>query len=122
MAYWGCEVLRKEMGVQQIRVRQKVSYTEAVKLAGQKKQNKEGGYKKEQVAAKEQQDEKKALIEKKKLVTGVINATYGIKSKTERIQVIVKAAEHHLDMKGLKWEEVNDELRIQSSQETACVG
>lgn len=51
-----------------------------------------------------------------------MNATYGIKSKTERIQVIAKAAEHHLDKKGLKWEEVNDELRVQSSQETACMG
>lgn len=59
---------------------------------------------------------------KKKLVTfiaGVINATHEIKSKTERIQVIVKAAEHHLDMIGLKWEEINDELRMQASQETS---
>jgi len=40
----------------------------------------------------------------------------------KRIQVIVKAAEHHLDMIGLKWEEINDELRMQASQETPGLG
>lgn len=29
---------------------------------------------------------------------GVINATFEIKSKTERIQIIVKPAEHHQNM------------------------
>lgn len=55
-------------------------------------------------------------------IAGVINATAEIRSKTERIQIIVKAAIHHLDMAGLKWEEVRAELSVQSSQETTCVG
>lgn len=55
-------------------------------------------------------------------ITGVINATPGLKSKTERIQVIVKAAIHHLDMKGLKWEEIRDELSESASQETRFSG
>lgn len=66
------------------------------------------------MAAKEKLD-KKEWAEKKKLVAfmaGVINATAGIKSKTERIQVIVIAAVHHLGMEGLKWEEVRDELEL----------
>lgn len=65
------------------------------------------------------------LEEQKRLVTfiaGVINATADVKSKTERIQIIVKAAAHHLDMKGIRWEEVRDELSIQASQETTCIG
>lgn len=73
----------------------------------------------------ESQDKRKAWIEKRKMVTflaGVINATFEIKSKTERIQVIVKAAEHHLNMIGLKWEGINDELRMQASQESVCGG
>lgn len=124
VAYWGCEVLKKEVEVQQIRVKEKISYAEAVKMVGENKKHKEGGCSKEQVVGRKQQDEK-AWVEKRKMVTfiaGVINATYEIKSKTERIQVIVKAAVHHLDMIGLRWEEVRDELSIQSSQETACVG
>lgn len=39
VAYWGCEA---EVKVQQIRVKEKVSYAEAVRLAGQENQNKEG--------------------------------------------------------------------------------
>ncbi len=31
-----------------------------------------------------------------------------IKSKTERIQIIVKAAVHHLNISGLTWEEVRN--------------
>lgn len=125
VAYWGCEVLKKEVEVQQIRVKEKVSYAEAVKMAGENKKHKEEGGSKEQVVRRKEQDEKKNWVEKKKLVTfiaGVINATNEIKSKTERIQVIVKAAVYHLDMIGLRWEEVRDELSIQSSQESACVG
>lgn len=55
-------------------------------------------------------------------IAGVINATSEIRSKTERIQIIVKVAIHHLDMAGLKWEEVRNELSVHSSQETTCVG
>lgn len=77
-------------------------------------QSEDAGHTKEQEAAKEKLD-KKEWAEKKKLSTfmsGVINATGGIKSKTERIQVIVIAAVHHLGMEGLKWEEVRDELEV----------
>lgn len=52
----------------------------------------------------EESVERKMLVEVQKLVTfitGVINATMEIKSKTERIQVIVKAAAHHLDVSGI---------------------
>ena len=48
-------------------------------------------------------------IDKKKLVTfiaGAINSTAKVESKTERIQLIVKAAGRHLRMKGLTWKEV----------------
>ena len=45
-----------------------------------------------------------------------------MKSKTERIRVIVIAAEHHLGMSGLKQEKINDELKVQPSQETTCMG
>ena len=90
-AYWGCEVMRREVEVQQIRRKEKITYAEAVRIAGQEKQSKDAGYNKEQMAAEEKLDKKKTWIEKKKLVTfmaGVINATAEIKSKTERIQVI----------------------------------
>lgn len=37
------------------------------------------------------------------------------------LQIIIKAAVLHLDMIGLKREEVRNELSLQSSQESACV-
>ena len=55
-------------------------------------------------------------------VAGVINATADVKSKTERIQIIVKAAVHHLCMRGIRWEEVRDELSVQASQDSSCIG
>lgn len=54
-------------------------------------------------------------------MAGVINETYGIKSKMERIQIIAKAAENHSGLTGLKWEQINEELKIQSSQEATCI-
>lgn len=36
VAYWACGVLKRETEVQQIRLKEKVSYAEAVNLAGQK--------------------------------------------------------------------------------------
>lgn len=41
-------------------------------------------------------------------IAGVINATAEVKSKTERIQIITKAAIQHLGMLDLKWEEIRD--------------
>ena len=54
------------------------------------------------------------MIENKKLVTfiaSVINNTAGVESKRQKIQLIVKAAVHHLGLVGMTWEEVRDELR-----------
>ncbi len=81
VAYWGCEVLKEEVEVQQIRLKEKVSYADAVKMAGKEKQNKGGRGNIDQGKVNDQQDKKNAWKEKKKLVTfiaGVINATFEI--------------------------------------------
>ncbi|XP_045913420.1 uncharacterized protein LOC123975742 [Micropterus dolomieu] len=119
VAFWGCEVMKKEVKVQQIKLKENISYVEAVKRTEQEKTNQSGE------SGRSPRKEGKKWEEKKKIVTfiaGVINATAEVRSKTERIQIIVKAAIHHLDMAGLKWEEVRDELSVQSSQETTCIG
>ncbi len=64
-------------------------------------------------------NKEKVLVDLKKLVifiAGVVNATMEIKSKTERIQIIVKAAVHHLNISGLTWEEVRNDLSAQASR------
>ncbi len=42
------------------------------------------------------------------------------KSKTERIQTIVKAAVHHLDLCGVT--NVRNDLSVQASQDQSCLG
>lgn len=121
VAFWGCEVMKKEVKVQQIRVKENISYSETVKRSKREKESQKREYM-NKGTREVQQEQNEQWEEKKKVVTfiaGVINATAEIRSKTERIQIIVKAAIHHLDMKGLKWEEVRDELSVQSSQETS---
>lgn len=73
----------------------------------------------------DQANKEKVIVDIKKLVTfiaGVINAIMGIKSKTERIQIIVKPAVQHLNIRGLTWEEVRNDLSIQTSQEQSGAG
>lgn len=53
----------------------------------------------------------------------VINCTAQTERRSEKIQIIVKAASKFLEIKGLTWEEIRDRLssESQSSQES-CAG
>lgn len=90
-------------------------------MSGEKK-NKEN----EVVMDSQQQNKsEKIYVKKIELVTfiaGVINSTAEVKSKNEKIQLIVKAAVNHLGLVGLTWEEVREILTNQSSQEATCIG
>jgi len=100
VAFWGCEVMKKEVKVQQIKLKENISYVEAVKRTEQEKKNQSEESTK-RLNREDHQGKKEKWEEKKKIVTfiaGVINATAEVRSKTERIQIIVKAAIHHLDL------------------------
>lgn len=122
VAYGGCTVMKEAVQVQQVRVEQKVSYSEAVK----KVRNQTAGSSSEDNVRFETKQVRlnegnMIQVDIRKLVTfiaGVINGTADVKSKTERIQLIVMAAVRHLDVTGLTWETVRDDLKHQSSQET----
>lgn len=65
------------------------------------------------------------MWEKRDLVTfiaGVINSTAEVKSKIDKIHLVVKPAINHLGLVGLTWEEVRENLANQSSQDTSWVG
>lgn len=126
VSYGGCEVVKREREIQQVRVQNKITYAEAVKMVNQRRGNGER-IRSETGTIREvdQESEGKVKVDLKKLVTfiaGVINATMEVRSKTERIQIIVKAAVHHLEISGLTWEEVRNELSVQASQEQTWVG
>lgn len=121
VAYGGCAIMKREREIQQIKTKDKITYAEAVKRVNQKGGAEGGsGMTRQNMEVQEEMNEKKTLIDVKKLVTfiaGVINATMEIKSKTERIQIIVKAAVHHLEVSELTWEEVRNNLNAQASQD-----
>lgn len=60
VAYWGCEVLKKEVEVQKMKGKKKLSYADAVKLVQMKNQRKEAEYNKEQLAVVENQYKRKS--------------------------------------------------------------
>lgn len=111
---------------------QLVTYAEAVKRVDQSKVNgrtirkeatTEKGWMMSQEHVKER--EEKEWVEKRDLVifiAGVINATAKVKSKTDRIQIITKAAIEHLGMLGLKWEEIRDGLSVASASQEGSIG
>lgn len=121
VAYGGCVVMKKEREIQQIKTQNKITYAEAVRRIKQRERTEEKPVLvRQNVEMQEEVGDEKILIEVKKLVTfiaGVINATMEIKSKTERIQVIVKAAVHHLGVSGITWEEVRNDLNAKTSQD-----
>lgn len=90
MAYGGCEVMKRQVEIQQIRVQNKISYAEAVKMVNyreERKLDKTNG--KLSNNHQEQTKDGQVLIDLKKLIifiAGVINATTETKSKTERIK------------------------------------
>lgn len=124
VASGGCEVMKRQVEIQQIRVQNKISYADAVKMVNVRGESDEENVN-DGLCNKQQERPKegKTLIDLKKLIifmAGVINATTESKSKTERIQIIVKAAVNHLGFTDLSWEEV--ELSAQASQEASFVG
>ena len=127
--------MKKEVLIQQVRTQNKTTYAEAVKMVKQR-EDQGGRVEGSSEAAKtqtaeireivaDQASKGKVLVDVRKLVTfiaGVVNVTTEVKSKTERIQRIVKAANYYLDTGGLTWEEVNTNLSSQESQEHAWAG
>lgn len=68
----------------------------------------------------DQTNQGKIVVGLKKLVTfiaAVVNPTMEVKSKKERIQIIVKVGAHHLDLSGITWEEVRNNLSCQAIQD-----
>lgn len=125
VTYAGCQIMKREMQIQQVRVKNKTSYAEAVKMVNQKTEDRNGGVREESNNRRIGEEEGKVWVDLKKLVTfiaGVINATMETKSKTERIQIIVKAAVNHLDINNLTWEEVRSTLSTQANQDMGNAG
>lgn len=50
----------------------------------------------------------------------VVNCSAQTESRTERIKIIIRAAERYLYVTGVTLEKINDMLKTQSSTQTVC--
>ena len=113
VAFGGCEMMRREVQVQQVRAEGGYSYAEAVRLV----KGQDGEIRRRETSMVEEEVERQVsdriFVGKKELVifiAGMMASMAGIKSKTARVQLVVKAAFSHLGVEGLTWEEVQEEL------------
>lgn len=128
MAYGGCEVRKRAVEIQKERDGNKLSYAEAVKkVDSRKKKESEEKELWKDLTRNEEKESKKSddtmIVSKKSFVlfmAEVINCSAQTERRTEKIQIIVRAADRFLDIKGLTWEMVRDglTLEIQPSQES----
>lgn len=126
LAFSRCKVMRQEVNVQKLRVEERMTYAEAVKISRERENIRNEEVDMNMQEQQQQQNNTDAMYVKRiELVTfiaGVINSTAEVKSKNEKIQLVVKAAINHLGLVDLTWEEVRETLTNQSSQESSWVG
>lgn len=130
VAYGGCAVRKKAVEVQKEKDKTNLSYAEAVKLVERRSKEKveEGNKRGQNVSEARVQIREEGVREVREDVLGVskknfvlfmaevINCTAQTEKRTEKIQIIVKAAERFLGVKGLTWEKVRDGLTLESQQ------
>ena len=106
--------MRKESRVQKVRAEGGLTYAEAVRVEGQGTVASGRGARELVVQEVGRQVDDRVWVSKRALVTfiaGVVNSTFGVSSKTAKIQLVVKAAVGHLGVEGLSWEEVQRDLQ-----------
>lgn len=101
-AYGGCPIRKKAVEVQQVRVEHNLTYAEAVQVSNREK-------KESHVSHVQERDKDVVELNAEKLVlfiAYVINCSEQAKTKTEKIKIIMKAANKFLNMKEVSFEKI----------------
>ncbi len=107
--------------VQNVRIQEGLTYSEALKKVGK---NLESGEKSKEIIqqktemAKEKTKEKFGIKNNVAFVTfmaEVVNCSAQTESRTERIRIIIKAAEKYLEIKGISVDMINEKLKMQTN-------
>ncbi|XP_035998476.1 uncharacterized protein LOC118564421 [Fundulus heteroclitus] len=116
VTYAGCEVRKKAVEVQKVKMGSNISYAEAVKRV----QGQNSGVEARKVihnirsenSIREQVKTTTNITTEKLIlfIAYVINCTDQVKHKTEKIKIIIKGVEKFLDMRELSWEQVKKQL------------
>lgn len=112
VSYGGCEVRKKAVEVEQIKVVHNISYAEALKRAQNGKDGTRKGQPKSTTDLVQKQETHIGLTVEKMILfmAYVINCTDQVKHKTEKIKIIVKGAERFFGFKDISWEQINKKL------------
>lgn len=129
-AYGGCEVRKRAIKVQNVKMTEGISYADAIKRV----KSSEAPKINESTSVKTQNQKNQCRINKDSLVVDkikfvtfvaeVINCSAQTTSRTERIKIIIRAAEKYLDIRETTVESVKEALvgGPQGSQATNGVG
>lgn len=131
--YGGCQVRKKAVKVQNVRMTEGITYAEALKKVNQipktnETRNEEIHSKQQR---KEQRDEKVVVDDKVAFVAfiaEVVNCSAQTESRTERIKIIIRAAEKYLDLGNVTVDMINERLKIPTlnsqtvDSQTTCGG
>ncbi len=119
--YGGCKVRKHAAQVQNVRIQEGLTYSEALKKVGK---NLESGEKSKEIIqqktemAKEKTKEKFGIKNNVAFVTfmaEVVNCSAQTESRTERIRIIIKAAEKYLEIEGISVDMINVKLKMQTT-------
>lgn len=122
--YGGCQARKKVLRIQNVRVENGSTYAEALKKVEQEAKEIK------KVAPLEMN---KSIVETEKdpmgidkmsfvaFIAEVVNCSAQTESRTERIKIIVRAAEKYLEIEGINVEMINEKLKVQvGNTQTAC--
>lgn len=113
-AYGGCPVRKKAVAVQQVRSSRNLSYADAVNVV--QRESDEGSQQPAQAHGLPPEaggTSKENVINPEKLllfIAYVVNCSDDLKSKTDKIKMIVKAAYKFLNIGNVSWERIQDAL------------
>lgn len=122
----GCIAHKHAVKIQNVRIAEGLTYAEAAQKAKQHEQTK-GEMRiqdrNESALVQDNTNEEKLEIGKIEFVSfvaEVINCSAQSESRTERIKIIIRAAERYLDVAGVTLEKINDMLKTKPSTQTSC--
>lgn len=122
--FGGCSAHKHAVKVQNVRINEGMTYAEAIQKVKQVEQT-QGVNKNHEwtrnVLVQRKVNEDKLEVGKMEFVSfmaEVINCSAQTESRTERIKIIIRAAEKYLNVDGVTVEKINDKLKIQTVTQT----
>lgn len=112
VTYNGCNVRKRAVEIEQVKVVNNISYAEAIKKVQEQRRNDDTdkGISSQEIGQTEESGTTLTADRLVLFVAYVINCTDQVRNKTEKIKIIVKGAEKFLGINNISWENINKRL------------